>query len=246
MTTTWLPGAHVYDLRKTRGNGPFRNFQGLCLHVNVDEHGTSDSFYAAGASVNPNSVTPNFQVYKSEAAGGVHQYLPFNWQPWCQADGNTNYAAVETAGLPTEPLTEYQIEQIARIVAVYHAEMGMPLTLANKPGIRGFITHAAGGESWGGHPCPGSIRTAQRHDILVAANLGDSNSWEAYMADRTDAQLTALIQHAVQTTPIYNPLTKEYASLAEFLSTINREGHADLLVDQADQAQDAPTQGATS
>lgn len=480
MATTWLQGAKKVDLRSTRGNGPFSNFLGVCLHVNVDENGTSDSFFAAGTATNPSSVTPNFQVYKSLAAGGVHQYLPFDYQPWClpldvtevltpagwlplgdvtletgvaswspdsgilgfnrplhvvepyraetinvadvectpdhrmyhtlvrddgshsvpkvttaaelsrhpnwrvptcgslpvpgcgigpdlmrllvwtqadgrywkgengtvyklvfhlskerkirrvcevldalgkdytvrptsagstritvhgkvwiaehvlphlpdkrwtwdlinadaaefaaldeeipladghtgdqrtyltaersnadiiqalyvthgrsaavlggtnfevplhtrrhlgrmvaksartgrdsalvgclttvddtilirqrghvrvvgncQADGNYSYAAIETAGLVNEPLTDYQLQQIAAICAVYNSEMGMPLTLANAPGQRGLITHAAGGGAWGGHPCPGTIRTAQRALILSLAKGGD-------------------------------------------------------------------------
>ena len=40
--TVWLPGAHVYDLRATRGNGPWSNGprRGVVLHVNVSTNGT--------------------------------------------------------------------------------------------------------------------------------------------------------------------------------------------------------------
>lgn len=166
MTTTWMPGAHVLDLTHKRGNGPFKTFLGVVLHVNESENGTSDSFFAADPPANPNSVTPNFQVYKD---GTIHQYLPFDWQPWCQIDGNFNYAAIETAGLHSEPLTLAQLDAIARILAVYHTDMGMLLSTADKPGERGFGTHAMGGAAWGGHPCPGTIRTAQRSAILSIA-----------------------------------------------------------------------------
>jgi N-acetylmuramoyl-L-alanine amidase-like protein len=163
MPLTWLPGAQVVDLSGSRGNGPFSRFLGVALHVNVDENGTSDSFWRS----NPGQVTPNFQVYKD---GSVHQMLPFDWQPWCQIDGNFNYAAIETAGMPTEPLTPQQCAAIAKILQVYHTQMGMPLTVADSPGQRGFITHQAGGPAWGGHACPGPVRAAQRQSILNLAN----------------------------------------------------------------------------
>jgi hypothetical protein len=95
--------------------------------------------------------------------------LPFNRQPWCQVDGNTHYAAIETAGLPTEPLTVPQMNTIARIMKIYHDDYNVPLQLADKPGERGFITHSAGGQAWGGHSCPGAIRALQRSAILSLA-----------------------------------------------------------------------------
>jgi hypothetical protein len=141
--------------------------------VNVAPTGTPDSFWIT----NDEQVTPNFQVYKSQAAGGVHQMLPFDWQPWCQINGNFNYAAIETAGMPDEPLTDYQMHAIASILKVYHSEMGMPYRITDSPGEAGFITHKAGGLAWGGHDCPGSIRAAQRSEILrIAAGSSSTSS----------------------------------------------------------------------
>jgi hypothetical protein len=175
MTTTWLPGAKVVNLSSRRGNGPFtatRNFLGVILHVNESENGTSDSFFAEGPPGNPKYVTPNFQVYKD---GSIHQYLPFNWQPWCQIAGNYHYAAIETAGLHSEALTEAQCRSIGHILAYYAREMHMALALANAPGQKGLGTHAMGGAAWGGHPCPGTIRAGQRQHLLNWAHawLGD-------------------------------------------------------------------------
>jgi hypothetical protein len=192
--TTWLPGAHVVDLSGSRGNGPFSDFLGVCLHVNVDENGTSDSYFES----NPGEVTPNFQVYKSAAAGGIHQFLPFNWQPWCQIDGNFNYAAIETAGMPGEALTDYQMHAIASILAVYHAEHGMALHVTDNPGSSGFITHQAGGEAWGGHSCPGPIRAAQRQAIIDLIGTPPTPGDDMSQADidainkHTDARMDAL------------------------------------------------------
>ncbi|MDT4923749.1 MAG: hypothetical protein QOG01_1462 [Pseudonocardiales bacterium] len=177
----WLNHAKIVDLRRTRGNGPFeppaRRFLGVVLHVNADEDGTSDSFFAADESVNPDSVTPNFQVYKN---GSIHQYLPFDWQPWCQADGNFNYAAIETAGLPSEPLTDAQLRSCGVILAAYHAGMGLKLQEAHSPGERGLGTHHMGGAAWGGHSCPGTIRANQREKLLSLAG-GDNGGDGARM-----------------------------------------------------------------
>ena len=163
----WLPGARVHDLSgQGIGNGPFGTFGflGVVLHVNVDEQGTPASFWGPG---NPGQVCPNFQVFKD---GSVDQMLPINWQPWCQVDGNNQYAAIETAGLPSEPLTDAQIAACARILAAYVHELGLRLAVVDVPGQRGLITHSAGGASWGGHSCPGSIRAAQRGAIVAAAH----------------------------------------------------------------------------
>lgn len=168
MSEYWLPGAVIIDLSASRGNGPFQNFLGVILHVNAAENGTPPSFWGAGPATNPDGVCPNFQVYKD---GTINQMLPLNWQPSCQVDGNTNYAAIETAGLPTEPLTAAQLASCARIVTAYAQQMGMPLILANTPGQKGLGTHGMGGQAWGGHPlCPGDIRSHQRDTILALAN----------------------------------------------------------------------------
>jgi hypothetical protein len=166
---TWLHDAQIVDLHHRRGNGPFNTFLGVVLHVNDDDNGTTDSWYASGPPTNKNLVTPNFQVYKD---GSIHQYLPFDWQPWAQIDGNTHYAAIETAGLPGQSLTDAQLHSCARILAAYQAGMGMHLQVADSPGERGLGTHQMGGAAWGGHPCPGQIRAGQREQILSLAGGG--------------------------------------------------------------------------
>ena len=166
--TTWLLGAKVRDLSKQGiGNGPFQTFLGVILHVNVDENGTPITYWGPG---NSGQVCPNFQVYKD---GSVDQLLPFNWQPWCQVDGNYNYAAIETAGLPSEPLTDAQMASIAKILAIYRDEHGMAMQVANKPGQKGFGIHSMGGQAWGGHSCPGTLRANQRQQILDLASGDD-------------------------------------------------------------------------
>lgn len=192
MTTQWLPGATVHDLHPGIGNGPFgidgRTFLGVILHVNVSENGTPASFWGNG---NPGQVCPNFQVFKD---GSIDQMLPLNWSPWCQIDGNFNYAAIETAGMPNEPLTAAQLEACARIVRAYRDVLGMELRVADQPGQRGLGTHEMGGAAWGGHVCPGAIRTAQRREIIALAE-GDpmptvDEIWSHKFSDGETAEFT--------------------------------------------------------
>lgn len=161
MTDIWIPEATHYPIT-AHGYGPFRagKFLGLVLHDN-ESNGRLESFFA-----NSQDVTPNFQVYKT---GEIVQYLPLDWQPWCQAAGNQTYAAVETEGYSTEALNAAQTASLAVVVKAYHDHMGMPLTSADSPGVTGFGVHYMGGQAWGGHSCPGPIRAGQRPAILAAA-----------------------------------------------------------------------------
>lgn len=168
MAVQWLSKAKKHDLSGSRGNGPFNrsrgtSFLGVILHVNVSgrgSNGTSEDFFVH----NEAQVLPNFQVYSD---GSMIQFLPIDWQPWCQIDGNFNYAAIETGGNPEEPLTMAQMISCAYIINGYRATMGMKMFIADKPGDLGLGTHQMGGQSWGGHACPGVIRANQRKDILA-------------------------------------------------------------------------------
>lgn len=172
MTDIWLDWCTKVPITQ-HSNGPFGStVMGVVLHVNVDESGTPDSFYQADPPANPSSVTPNFQVYKSEAAGGTHQYLPLNWSSWAQADGNSWGPSIETAGLVDEPFTDYQITAIAKIYRAAADAFGLPYQVTDDLAVHGLGTHAMGGISWGGHPCPGDLRAAQRTAIIDAARSG--------------------------------------------------------------------------
>jgi len=175
--TLWLPGAAHVDLSRRpyyRGNGPLNGdlLLGVCLHVNVSgsSDGTSLDFWKR----NSGQVTPTAQIMRS---GHVDQLLPLNWSPWCQVDGNggfgrPGYAALETGGMPTGPFGPFTPEQeiaIARILAIFHRDYGVPLKVANHPGERGVIIHSAGGVAWGGHSCPGSIRANDRPHLIDLA-----------------------------------------------------------------------------
>ena len=150
-----------------KGDGPFAKGRplGWVLHVNQSV-GNLDGFFAGGTNINPAQVCPNFQVYRD---GTIHQHLPLDYSPWCQADGNADYAAVETEGFDTEPLTASQLASLARIHAAYRDQLGVPDQVADTVGARGVGVHSMGGASWGGHACPGTIRASQRLDIILAS-----------------------------------------------------------------------------
>jgi hypothetical protein len=185
-TETWLPGFQRVDLRgrwNGGGNGPFGPgfCLGPCLHVNVGD--TPDQFFENGGG--PSSVLPNFQIHGD---GRGVQFLPIEWSPWCQSDGNGGprlfgYGAIECAGDVGYPMNDAQLAKVAAIVRAYHDVLGTPLVVANRPGDHGVIYHAAGGAAWGGHPCPGPIRIAQLPRVLqLAQQLGIPTNSEDDMA----------------------------------------------------------------
>jgi len=145
--------------------------------VNVSPNGTDYHFFALGPPSNPNYVCPNWQIYKTSTSGpggvGTVQMLPFNWQSWCQADGNSWGPSIECAGMPGEAMTSYQLDQIAKIYEIGHDEWGWPYRICDSINSTGFGTHVMGGLAWGGHTCPGpGPRAAQRTTILQLAQEG--------------------------------------------------------------------------
>lgn len=200
MPSLWLSAAHRVDLSATHGDGPRTGpFLGVVAHVN-QSNGNLANFFR-----NSTNVCPNFQVYKD---GSVEQYLPMNFHPWCQSDGNANYDAIETEGLNTEPWTIEQLDSVGLIYAAYHAQFGIPLALADSPGQHGFGWHGMGGNAWGGHPdCPGPARKAQRQQVLtlIAAGEYDGGGTEDDMAGLNDGDLTNVQEYTTaQSIDVHN------------------------------------------
>lgn len=97
--------------------------------------------------------------------GAVKQYQDLQHDSWAQVAGNDSYWSCETEGFPTEPLTDQQLDALAR----WHVWSGTADAIATIPGQRGIGTHEMGGAAWGGHACPGPIRAGQRAEILRRA-----------------------------------------------------------------------------
>lgn len=132
---------------------------GWILHVVVGNGSPHGLFQRAKK---PNRRFSHLWVAKN---GTVEQYQRLDRQSWAQAAGNSSYLSVETEGMPGEPLTGPQLNSLAR----WHAWSGTADTIATRPGQRGIGTHEMGGAAWGGHACPGKIRSGQRGEIIRRA-----------------------------------------------------------------------------
>lgn len=97
--------------------------------------------------------------------GRVEQYQKLTLRSWAQMAGNPYWWSVETEGEEDEPLTGAQIKTLAR----WHVWCGAQDVAVSSPSRRGIGTHSMGGAAWGGHACPGKIRSAQRKEILAEA-----------------------------------------------------------------------------
>ncbi|WP_405021472.1 N-acetylmuramoyl-L-alanine amidase [Kitasatospora sp. NBC_00070] len=137
--------------------------RGLVLHVQADDTSPFGWFNQSGSQ-----ASSDFWVSRT---GVIEQYVETGSdRAWAQGAGNSAYASVETEGTPDQPLTEQQVEGVARIYA-WGAELwGWPLRVVDSTTERGLTFHGAGGRAWGGHPdCPGEIRKAQRGRIIARA-----------------------------------------------------------------------------
>lgn len=158
--TVLVPTFTFRPVRNTRGDA-IRPI-GLCLHVQDGENSPFGWFN------NPTSgVSSNLWA---GTRGDREQYVPLDVRAWAQGAGNSLYASIETEGRPDAPLTDLQLDSVAAAYAHGARVFGWPLIATDSPGQPGLITHAAGGQAWGGHTgCPGVLRAAQRSDILTRA-----------------------------------------------------------------------------
>lgn len=135
---------------------------GLILHVQVGSNSCFPEFNDVR-----NQASATWWISKS---GTIEQYVDSDFIAWAEMSGNGTYDSCETEGLPSEALTDAQIQSFAEIYAWGHGGYGWPMQLAEKPGDRGLGWHGMGGQAWGNHlGCPGDLRKAQRPAILATA-----------------------------------------------------------------------------
>lgn len=144
--------------------GPMGQVFGLVVHVQEGDGSL------AGWFNNPASqVSAHFWISKT---GVVEQYVDTGTQAWAQVAGNLNYLSVETEGFDTEPLTAAQLTELTNLFAWVRAQYpAVPDTLCDH-GQMGLTTHAhypsgVPDPAWGGHPCPGPIRTGQLPQVVT-------------------------------------------------------------------------------
>ncbi|MFC9295032.1 N-acetylmuramoyl-L-alanine amidase [Streptomyces sp. NPDC057011] len=157
----WMPGATTKPILLNFSVGERDAQRGLILHVQEGKGSLYQQF-----SEPQQRSSSHFWV---SLEGEIEQYVSVLDQAWTQVAGNSSWASVETAGFAAQPLTEAQVDAVARIYAWGAAEHGWPDTIAESPEGSGLGTHLMGGHSWGGHACPGAERSAQRKEILRRA-----------------------------------------------------------------------------
>jgi hypothetical protein len=107
-------------------------------------------------------------------SGQIAQMGPVgkDWMAWSQAAGNPHWYGIEHADNehPETPLTTEQVTASAQLLELLSRFAGFPLQVSNDVSTEGYICHSDGGVAWGNHPdCPGSVRAAQRAEIVGLA-----------------------------------------------------------------------------
>ncbi|MFJ6483399.1 MULTISPECIES: peptidoglycan recognition protein family protein [unclassified Streptomyces] len=156
----WMPDATRKPLSVNFTPGGLREMRGLVLHVQEGENSLHDHFSDPAAR-----ASAHFWVSQS---GEIEQYVSAHDRAWAQGTGNPSWLSVETSGFASRPLTAQQVDSVARIYAWGMAQHGWPLEPASTPQGRGLGIHRMGGRDWGGHSCPGPLRSAQAGEILSA------------------------------------------------------------------------------
>jgi hypothetical protein len=106
--------------------------------------------------------------------GAAHQYLPVGhgYVAWAQGAGNESWRSCECEDKTNtkEPMPDAQLTTFAQILEACATYDGFPLQITDDVHGTGLITHGDGGVAWGDHPdCPGSVRKAQRPQIIALA-----------------------------------------------------------------------------
>lgn len=159
----WTDIADWIGPTPNRDAGEMGEVLGLCMHVDEGTEAGSESWERnASAQVSSTFMQPK--------TGRPRQMVDTADKAWAQMAGNTNYLSMEFEGNSGDSLTPDQIQGAAVVLAKMHQVYGVPLQLANSPGDKGLIYHAAGGDAWGGHPdCPGAPIIAARPAIIQRA-----------------------------------------------------------------------------
>ena len=186
------PGAVWKPLPRNYSSGARTAQLGLILHVQAGNGELSGWFSNPSAQ-----ASSTFWVGKD---GTVVQYMEAGTdKSWAQAGGNALYDSVETEGQPTEKLTDAQVTALAKLARWEHDTYGMPYTVINTPGARGFGWHGMGGSAWGGHTgCPGDLRRAQMSQILALAQ-GDQSEQKNIPTTTSEEDMQIVTSNATKT-----------------------------------------------
>jgi hypothetical protein len=220
MTGQFLPGAKWRPISYRAAAGKFTHPPlGYIVHVPVSN----------------GSLFPYFNGLKSPARkfctafifkdGTSEQYTTLDMKAWAQGDGNGDYWSFEVEGFPNEPMTDSQLDTLAR----WHKFLGTEDRIATAPGQRGIGTHQMGGRAWGGHSCPGPIRTAQLPQIIQRANgAAPSKEWDD-MTPEQSAKLDEAWARVYATQKNVQAVSAALRALASSLPAATAKAVTDVL-----------------
>lgn len=158
------------DIAEWRGpvlhhSGTISSYMYVVIH-------TADGSYEGTIAWQKNPDADNSSHFIVDVDGKIAQVNDTANRSGAQILGNPYSIAVENAGNENTPLTPYQIEANARILAKAHLVHGIPLQITNRVGTPGLGHHSMGAESgvrWGHSQCPGEIIKGQKAAILARA-----------------------------------------------------------------------------
>ncbi len=154
----WMPGVAKIPLKRNFVPRDRDAQRGLVLHVQEGEGSLYERFNTPGIK-----TSSHFWVSRD---GETEQYVSVLDRAWAQVEGNGSWASVETSGFATRSLTEAQVDAVARIYAWGAGSHGWPPAVSERPDQPGLGVHSMGGAAWGGHECPGTLRSGRRAEIV--------------------------------------------------------------------------------
>lgn len=190
-----------------RGDAMTGTPRGIVVHTAVGTfEGTKswqmnpDQRYADGSSVNTCST---WVIGKNP--GEIAQMTDSATIAWCQRAGSKTWHSIEMAGRPSEPLTAWQIEAAAHLLAWHNATYGTPMVVANNESEFGLGHHSMDrewlGVEWGHDSCPGDLIVAQKPTIVARARALAPGTAATEGEDMTPEQDVMLKEvHSILTT----------------------------------------------
>lgn len=204
---TTLGGYPVKQYNSPNRGGAMSGHRGVVEHIaegtylgTISWQMNPDQRYSDGTSVNTCST---WIVGKN--TGEIAQMVDTDEIAWCQRSGSRDWLSIEFAGYHTQPLTAWQIEAAALILAKVHEVYGVPIQVATDPSMRGLGHHSMDreslGEEWGHEDCPGQQIIAQKPQVVARALdiAGDDMQLTDKLSDTTGAYQGYSINYALVT-----------------------------------------------
>lgn len=194
---------------------------------------TEDGFEAGTFATFMNSANQVSAFFSIGEDGTAHQYLPVGrgYVAWAEKAGNPFWYSIECEDKKkpaTTPMTDAQVTVFAQIYSALaeHDGFGYAVTDDTQHG-RGLITHGDGKVAWGNHPdCPGTIRKAQRPEILARARAvrDGLDVWICQGAkslhDLAGDSLGGPVHQVLQLTAEYSPQQLFAPGMASYLNGV--------------------------